>query len=134
MKHRTLGALLVTLAVNFLVAPLAAEAQPSTNVHRIGWLSAGQLPSGPASGLVPFRQGLRDLGYIEGQIILIEDRSAEGRDDRISDLASELVRLNVDVIVAAGSAAIRAASTPPPRFPSSWRAPAIRLGKDSLPA
>jgi putative tryptophan/tyrosine transport system substrate-binding protein len=55
-----------------------------------------------------FRQGLRDLGYVEGQNIVIEYRYAEGRAEQLPDLAAELVRLKVDVIVAGGTAAIRA--------------------------
>ena len=56
-----------------------------------------------------FRQGLRELGYVEGQNLVIEYRYAEGRDERLPDFAAELVRLKVDVIVAGGAAAIRAA-------------------------
>src|SRR5262249_28088311 len=56
-----------------------------------------------------FRQGLRDLGYVEGQNLVIEDRYADGSEERLRDLAAELVRLPVEVIVAEGSAAIRMA-------------------------
>ena len=56
-----------------------------------------------------FRQGLRDLAYVEGQNLVIESRYAEGRAEQLPDLAAELVRLKVDVIVAGGTAAIRAA-------------------------
>jgi putative ABC transport system substrate-binding protein len=91
-----------------LVVLLAAEAQQATKVHRIGWLSPGSPPSGPDPRLDDFRQGLRDLGYVEGQNLLIEHRYAEGSEECLRDLAAELVRLPVEVIVAGGSAATRA--------------------------
>jgi putative ABC transport system substrate-binding protein len=100
--------LLVTLALVILTAPLTVDAQPLTKVHRIGRLGAGS-PSRSNPAVEAFRQGLHDLGYIEGQNLLIEDRHAEGSEERLRDLAAELVRLQVEVIVASGSAAIRAA-------------------------
>jgi putative tryptophan/tyrosine transport system substrate-binding protein len=103
----TIGCL-VTLAL--LLVPLASEAQQATKVHRIGRLLPGSPPSaGGDPGLEDFRQGLRDLGYVEGQNLSIEYRYAEGSEERLRDLAAELVRLQVEVIVAGGSAAIRAA-------------------------
>ncbi len=98
--------LLVTLST--LCVALTAEAQQATKVHRIGRLSSGS-PSSDNNLLEAFRQGLRDLGYVEGQNPVIEYRYAEGRAERLPDLAAELVRLKVDVIVAVGTAAIRAA-------------------------
>jgi len=86
-----------------------ATAQPAGKVHRIGWLNAGVPPAGPHPSLEPFRQGLRDLGYVEGRNILIETRYADGKLDRLPDLAAELVRLQVDVIVTGGENAARAA-------------------------
>jgi putative ABC transport system substrate-binding protein len=100
---------LMTLILSLLAAPLASDAQQATKVHRIGWLIAGSPPSGPEPRLDDLRQGLRDLGYVEGQNLLIEYRYAEGSDTRLRDLAAELVRLQVEVIVAGGSAATRAA-------------------------
>ena len=76
---------------------------------RIGYLIAGSSPAGPDPRLHDFRQGLRDLGYVEGQNLLIEPRYAEGSDARLRAFAAELVRLPVEVIVAGGSAATRAA-------------------------
>jgi ABC-type uncharacterized transport system substrate-binding protein len=100
----TVGIILI-LACNILTAPCAAEAQQPTKVYRVGWLH----PGSRSSTLEPFRQGLRELGYIEGQNLVIEYRYAEGRDDQLADLATELVRLQVDVIVAVGVAGIRVA-------------------------
>jgi hypothetical protein len=74
MTRRTIG-LLVTLTLAILVAPLAAAAQPPAGkVHRIGRLIAGVPPAGPNPLLEAFRQGLRDLGYVEGRHMLIESR------------------------------------------------------------
>ena len=108
MTHRTL-ALLLTLALGLSLTPLAAEAQPATHVYRIGRLSSGNPPAGPDPNIEAFRQGLRDLGYVEGQNLVLESRYAEGSDERLRELAAELVRLPVEVLMAAGTAAIRAA-------------------------
>jgi len=96
-----LGALLLALCVS-------AEAQPITKVPRIGFLSATS-PSAIAARVEGFRHGLRELGYMEGKNILIEWRYAEGKLDRLGELAAELVRLKVDVIVSAGPPPTRAA-------------------------
>jgi ABC-type uncharacterized transport system substrate-binding protein len=108
-------AFLGTLAGSLLAAPLAAEAQPAGKVPRIGFLFSGA--SGPAREVDTFRQGLRDLGYIEGQNIAIEYRFAGGQVERLPELAAELVRLKLDVIVAPYTppalAAKRATSTIP---------------------
>jgi putative ABC transport system substrate-binding protein len=109
MTRRTIR-FFVTLAFTLLVAPLAADAQQATTVHRVGrLLAAGSPAAGPDPSFEAFRQGLRALGYVEGQNVVIEDRYAEGSPERLRDLATELVRLPVDVIVAEGAAAIRAA-------------------------
>ncbi|MBF8299585.1 MAG: transporter substrate-binding protein [Dehalococcoidia bacterium] len=102
-------AFIVALTLSILVAPLASKALPPTKVHRIGHLSLGHPPSGPTPSLDAFRQGLRGLGYVEGQNLVIESRYAEGREERLPDLAAELVRLKVEVIVVGGVAAIHAA-------------------------
>ena len=91
-----------------LAAPRAADAQPAVKVPRIGLLW-GSSPSAGGSYLDAFRQGLRELGYVEGQNIVIENRWAEGRQERFTDLAAELVRLKVDVIVASITVAALAA-------------------------
>jgi len=96
----TVGALLVT--------PLAAEAQQAAKIARIGYLTSSQgvNPHLPEA----FRQGLRDLGYVEGRNLVIEYREAGGKADRLPALAAELVALKVDVIVAApGTLAARVA-------------------------
>src|SRR5437870_873265 len=100
--------LIVMLTLVILTAPLIAEAQPPTKVHRVGLL-VGRPPIEPDPTLEAFRQGLRDLGYVEGQNLIIEYRGAEGSLERPRDLAAELVQLKVDVIIAGGPAAIRAA-------------------------
>ena len=91
-------AFISTLAGGLLAAPLAAEAQQAVKVPRIGYLAAN-LPTGRHL-LEAFRQGLRDLGYVEGRNLVIEYRDAEGKLERLPALAAELVALKVDVIVA----------------------------------
>src|SRR5262249_16760079 len=90
-----------------LAAPFTAEAQPAAKVPRIGYLSTGSSTANPF--LEAFRQGLREAGWVEGQNVRIEYRWAEGRFDRLPALATELVRLKVDVIVAAPTASAVAA-------------------------
>ena len=99
MPRRTL-ALLITLTLALLVAPLAADAQQPVKVPRLGLLSPFS-PSDTARWHKAFRQGLHDLGWVEGENISIEYRYAEGRSDRLPALAADLVRLTVDIIVAA---------------------------------
>jgi putative ABC transport system substrate-binding protein len=98
-----------TLTGGLLAAPLAAEAQQAGRVPRVGFLSAGSRSDSVQRVVDEFRQGLRELGYVEGQTIAIEYRWAEGKEERLPDLASELVHLKVDVIVATIAAAVRAA-------------------------
>src|SRR5262249_52748939 len=87
-------------AVVFFSAVILAVAQPAARVARIGYLTAA---GGRISRSVEaLRLGLRDLGYVEGQHYVIEARAAGGQLDRVPGLAAELVRLKVDVIVAAG--------------------------------
>jgi ABC-type uncharacterized transport system substrate-binding protein len=109
---------LATLAGGCLAAPHAADAQPTAKVYRIGLLG-GSPPKTPGGRLAweGFFQGMQELGYVEGQNILVEGRWYGERTDRLPALAAELVRLNVDVIVAgappAPEAARRATSTIP---------------------
>src|SRR5262245_33497285 len=100
---------MATLALALLMAPLAPDAQQSTNVFRIGLLSSGSPPSGPSPASEVFRQALRDLGSVEGQNLLIELRYAERSDERARHLAAELVRLEVNVLVVSGGPASRGA-------------------------
>src|SRR2546428_569724 len=104
MRRKTVQ-LIVMLALVLLTAPLAANAQPSPKGYRIGWLNEGRPPSGPTPSIEAFQQGLRDLGYVEGQNLAIEYRYAEGNTERLRDLAAELVGLKVDVIVTSGTPA-----------------------------
>jgi ABC transporter substrate binding protein len=105
----TIGVAMVTLILSIFVAPLVTLAQPTGHVHRIGWLSPGFPRPDRDPPVDAFRQGLRDLGYIEGQNLVIVYRGAEGQDERLPALAAELVGLPVEVLVAVGTAATRAA-------------------------
>jgi putative ABC transport system substrate-binding protein len=98
----------ITVLAAVLAATLAAEAQQGGKLWRIGVLFGGT-PVADMSGLQPrstilrsFLEGLRELGYVEGQNVLIERRSAEGKTKRLPELFGELVRLNVDLILASG--------------------------------
>src|SRR5215468_3087020 len=99
--------LAVVLALG-LFAPFAVEPQQAGKVHRLGFLSS-TWATATSQVVAAFRQGLRELAWVEGQNIVIEYRWAEGRSDRLPDLAAELVGLRVDVLVASGAAATRAA-------------------------
>ena len=100
--------LAVVLAVSLALAPPLAAAEQAGKVYRLGFLSSTW--STATSQVVPaFQQGLRELAWVEGQNIVIEYRWAEGRSDRLPDLAAELVGLRVDVLVVSGAAATRAA-------------------------
>jgi putative ABC transport system substrate-binding protein len=105
MKKEIIGAVLCAF---FLTANFPAYAQQPTRESRIGFLSATS-PSTIRGRIEAFRQALRELGYVEGKNIAIEYRYAEGKPDRLRDLAAELVRLKVDLIVSAGPAPTRAA-------------------------
>jgi putative tryptophan/tyrosine transport system substrate-binding protein len=100
---------IVTLALGILLTPRASDGQAPTQVHRIGYLSYGSPLPEFAPHVEAFRQGLRELGYVEGQNLVIEYRYAEGHAERLGDLVAELVRLPVEVIVVGGAAGIRAA-------------------------
>jgi putative ABC transport system substrate-binding protein len=98
----------ITIALGGLVSPVAAEAQPAAKIDRIGYLSPSPASTTPHLREA-FRQGLRDLGYVEGRNLVIEYRYAEGKPERYSALAVELVALKVDVIVTANTPAALAA-------------------------
>ena len=98
------------IAASVLAAPFSSRGQQQTaRIHRIGYLSP-LTPAADSTRSEAFRRGLQDLGYVEGRNILIERRFSEGRLDRLAALAAELVRLKVEVIVAAGGAVIARAA------------------------
>jgi ABC-type uncharacterized transport system substrate-binding protein len=98
-RPRSVAALAVVLSL--LATPCVGEAQGAGRVPRIGLLFTGSPPPESSRAVEAFRAGLRDLGYVEGRTIVLEYRwAAEGRADQLPDLAAELVRLGVDVIVA----------------------------------
>ncbi len=99
---------IVAVALGLLAAPLTADAQQVRKVPRIGFLYHIS-PSVAPHYADPFRQGLRELGYVEGQNLAVEYRSAEGKLERLPDLAAELVRLGVEVIVVVTTQATLAA-------------------------
>jgi ABC-type uncharacterized transport system substrate-binding protein len=104
MKKAAVPSILVVVVL--LVLGVIAEAQQAGKIFRIAYLSSSSIISANTEA---FQQGLRDLGYIEGKNIVIEWRFAEGNRDRLRALATELVRLKVDVIVASGGGDTRAA-------------------------
>ena len=106
MKKAAVPSILVAVVL-FAVA-VVAEAQQPKKIPRIGVLISGS-PSNATRRIQAFQQGLRDLGYIEGQNLIIEYRYAEGKVDRLPDLAAELVRLKVDAIFAQSTASVQAA-------------------------
>ena len=106
--------LAVVLALSVVLAPLTDEAQPAGKVYRIGFLRAGQPPK---TFVEAFQQGLRARGYIEGRNVVIEYRYTDGSFDELSRLAAELVRFNVDVILASGAPAAFAARSATTKVP-----------------
>jgi putative ABC transport system substrate-binding protein len=98
----------LALCAMLLAFSIPIEAQQSAKVYRIGLLSA-RSPSSESTRAEAFRQGLRELGYVEGKNIIVDYRYAEGKFERLPDLAAELVRLKVDVILALGVPPTRAA-------------------------
>jgi len=105
MERRTF---LRAIGLGVLAVPLTAEAQQAGRIWRIGVLTPGVVQGGGAR-IPEFRQRLRELDYIEGQNVTLEYRAADGKAERYPGLAAELVRLNVDVIVAVGNPAVEAA-------------------------
>ena len=112
MKVLTVG-LILTLALGVLTAPFAADAQQPANVARIGFLGVASASS-YTSEVEALRASLRDLGYVEGKNIVLEFGWAEGKHDRLTEVAAKLVRLKVDVIVThaiTGAGAAKQATT-----------------------
>ena len=113
MRRRTF----ITLLGGAAAWPLAARAQQAGKVYRIGILEMISAASNTAN-FDSLRKGLRDLGYVEGQNLVIDYRSADGRPERFPQLAAELARLNVDLIVTRGRPPWWRPRMPPQRFPS----------------
>ena len=105
MRATTFIAVLMPI-VAVLVAPLTTDAQPVQKVPRVGVIGEG---SASATYLAAFRQGLRELGYIEGHNIVVEYRYAHGQLDQVAKLAADLIRLDVDVLVVGGTVSTRSA-------------------------
>jgi putative tryptophan/tyrosine transport system substrate-binding protein len=99
--------MLIMIALVILAREIVAEAQQPKKVPHIGYLSSSAAYNSPRSNA--FREGLRDLGYVEGKNISVEYHYAEGKLSGLPDLAAELVRLKVDLIIAAADPAVRAA-------------------------
>jgi ABC-type uncharacterized transport system substrate-binding protein len=114
MKRAAVPSILVVVVL--VAVAVIAEAQQPTKVPRIGFFSSTS-PSTISARVEAFRQGLRELGYVEGKNIVIEWRYAEGKLDRLPALAAELVRLKVDVIVSAGPGPTRSAKQARVRIP-----------------
>ena len=97
------------VALGIVALPLVVNAQQSTKVPRVGYLVLGSLESPEFRATIDaFRLGLRELGYVEDRNIAIEFRAADNKIERLPDLASELIRLKVDVIVTTSSLTARA--------------------------
>ena len=106
MKKAAVPSILVVVVL--LALGVIAQAQQAKKIPRIGYLTSAT-PDGQSARIEAFRQGLRELGYVEGKNIVIEYRYAEEKLDRLPALAAELVRLKVDVIVTGGAGNTRAA-------------------------
>ena len=104
MRRGIIG-LIVTLTLGLLAISLPVAAQQATGTPKVGFLSA-YASTAHLDRIQAFRQGLRDLGYVEGQNVIVEYRYAEGEQDRMVELAAEFVRLQVDIIVSGGGTAL----------------------------
>ena len=103
-----IGLVILTVALALLAAPLAAEAQPTAKAPRVGILGFGRVPSPEEMAKSPFIQAMREVGWVEGQNMVIERRYGESS-DQLHAAAAELVRLKVDVLVVSGAAQARTA-------------------------
>src|SRR5262245_30098125 len=108
--------LAVLVALSLTIALFAAEAQQPPRVARVGWMSLAT-PTAPAPNFDVFRQGLRDLGYVEGQNLVLEPRYTGGKNDLLPELIADLERAGVDVIVAGPFVALRVAKQTTTRIP-----------------
>jgi putative ABC transport system substrate-binding protein len=126
-------AFITALAAGLLTAPLAAEAQPPGKIARIGMLETRSTVLN-AANIDAFQQGMRDLGYKEGQNLEIVYRSSDGHDDRFADLASDLVRLKVDLILTRGTPAALAAKRATRTIPVVMAASGDPVGAGLVPS
>jgi putative tryptophan/tyrosine transport system substrate-binding protein len=124
MWYSTVGCM-VMLTLSLLMTPLAAHAQPPAKVPRVGVL-AERSPTDPF--ITAFRQGLRELGYTEGQSMVIEERYAYGVVDRFPALIAELLDLNIDALVVAGTNAAQAAKARTSTVPIVFTVPGDPVG------
>ena len=110
----------VSLILSLLVVSFATEAQRPEKPYRIGYLA---VPAGPSPRTQSFLDGLRELGYVEGKDFVMESRRADGQIERLPELAADLVRIKVHVIIAAGTLAAppaKRATRKSKRRPPSW--------------
>jgi len=122
MRLRTI-VLVSTLALGLLAGLSPTEAQQARKVYRIGVLISATSGVATEPFLDGFRQGLRELGYVEGKNVVLEIRFRKVKRDRVANLAAELVRLKIDIIVAEGNWAIRAAKKATSTIPIVMRSP-----------
>jgi putative tryptophan/tyrosine transport system substrate-binding protein len=115
MKPRHVTVLLL-IALGAVLAPLVVDAQAPTQVARIGWMSRGN-PTASDAAMDAFRQGMRELGYVEGQTFVMEPRYAGGKSELMPEQAAELERAGVDVIIAGPFEALQAAKQSTSRVP-----------------
>jgi putative ABC transport system substrate-binding protein len=108
LGKRTAALAAIALLVSLVAATFGVDAAPAERLYRIGMLERTSAATN-AANVEGFRQGLRELGYVEGETFVIEYRSAEGRDERFAALAAELVRAKMDLIVTRGTPAALAA-------------------------
>jgi len=107
MRRTTVG-IITTLVLCVLAVPCVVKAQPPVRVYRVGFISP--LPASPEPPtLHAFRQGMRELGYVEGRTVILETRFADGRQARFPDLVADLLRLQVDVLVVGSEVGVLAA-------------------------
>jgi len=115
MKPRQ-GTFLIMIVLGIVLAPLVAEAQAPTKVARVGWMSRGG-PTAKDANMDAFRQGMRELGYVEGQTFVMEPRYAGGKSELMPEQAAELERTGVDAIIAGPFEALQAAKQSTSRVP-----------------
>ncbi len=130
MRRLACSALALASALVLICVPAIGYAQPAPKLHRVGWLAQGTEPGGGDPSVADFRQGMRDLRYVEGKDFAIEPRYANGKANQLQQAAAELVRLRVDVIVTSGEAAAQAAKRATTTIPIV----AIEFGSDPVRA